>query len=364
MQRLSGRWRRTRLLFGAALLCACFLPPARAEERAGVKALFHPPVALADQDGQPILTRRANGHPAVGDFNADGKPDVILGCKLNMDTAQAEVLLLENVGAQGKPAFRWPAPSLKILGGHAPVRFSCSAGCKSGGTFIIHPLDWNGDGRTDLVVNTQWKRGVLLFEHTGLPKAGPTFRPVRKLHDVRSHGKSSGGGDWNNDGIPDLVFPANRYGWSVYLGRRLAGRGHIVFDAKPALTHQGYTLVGQKGWWQHTPYAWNFSGRCPPGSKMTEVAAADAVPEDAKVSYAKKRCAITLSRLDHEKKTATLLGTVAVSRAAVTRLAIGDLNGDGSMDILYTGGVFTKGQDTHIHVLYGKVKNIPKVGAK
>jgi len=91
--------------------------------------------------------------------------------------------------------------------------------------------------------------------------------------------------------------------------------------------------------------------------------ATDLLPEDRKASYSKKRCPISYYWLDHAKKTATLKGVLATSRAAMTRIAAGDLNGDGSMDILYTGGVFTKGQDTQIHVLFGKVKNVPGVKA-
>jgi hypothetical protein len=33
------------------------------------------------------------------------------------------------------------------------------------------------------------------------------------------------------------------------------------------------------------------------------------------------------------------------------------------MDVLYTGGVFTRGEETKIFVLYGKVKNIPAAAA-
>ena len=40
-------------------------------------------------------------------------------------------------------------------------------------------------------------------------------------------------------------------------------------------------------------------------------------------------------------------------------MSVGDLNGDGRMDLLTTGGVFTKGESTEIWVLYGKVKNVP-----
>ena len=56
-------------------------------------------------------------------------------------------------------------------------------------------------------------------------------------------------------------------------------------------------------------------------------------------------------------------GRPIVMRRAVGHPAVCDLNADGSMDILYTGGVFTKGDETRVHVLYGKVPNVPKAPA-
>lgn len=348
-----------RVVLMIVALCCCLCSALNAADAVDPKALFSGPSAVVDQDGKPIVTRRAVGHPAVCDFNGDGKPDIALGCHTTMDTVQAEILLLENVGTKAQPRFRWPATALQVLQGGPPASFCTSAGCKSGGTFIVHPVDWNGDRHVDMVVNTQWRTGVVLLLNTGRSRTSPTFTKARKLHSIRSHGRSSGGGDWNNDGIPDLVYPANRYGWTVYLGKRTAAGG-VEFDAKPALTHRQYKMIGQNGWWQHTPYAWNFSGKHPAGSKVTEVVATDAMPGERVASYAKKRCPITYYWLDHEKKTATRKGTLAVSHAALTRIAIGDLNADGSMDILYTGGVFTRGDETKIHVLYGKVHNIPR----
>jgi hypothetical protein len=61
----------------------------------------------------------------------------------------------------------------------------------------------------------------------------------------------------------------------------------------------------------------------------------------------------TGSRLDHAARTCTLLGTLAECDAAAVRLAIGDLNHDGVMDIVFTGGVSASGDETQVVVIYG-----------
>ena len=95
-------------------------------------------------------------------------------------------------------------------------------------------------------------------------------------------------------------------------------------------------------------------------SKIAEIIAVINDPKTAKRPFNKKLSQVNYYWLDRAAKTCTLKGTLAVNPAAYTRLGIGDLNSDGCMDVLYTGGVFTRGEETKIFVLYGKVKNIPR----
>ena len=356
---IAGPWV---LLAAAALGCAPVATNRVEEPQADageldVKGLFHPPQAVCDQDGKPIRTRRAVGHPVVFDWNGDGRNDIVLGCHLNMNTASGEILVLENVGDAEQPRFRWPGISaLRLEEGSKRTRISC--GCKSGGTPEVHVTDWNGDGYFDLVVDTYWKDGVRLFLNTGRSRTSPTFIRAEMLHPIGSHGKGSGGGDWTGDGVMDFVFPVNAYGWAVYPGTP-GPKGGVRFASKPALLSREFKIVGQQRWFARTPYAWNFSGKNPPGSDIAEIVAVVPDPDTAGKPYCQKRCHIRYYWLNRRRKVCTLKGTLATNRAAMTRLGIGDLNGDGCMDLLYTGGVFTRGDETMIHVLYGKVPNMP-----
>ena len=327
------------------------------------KALFHKPVALVDAKGEVIVTRRAVGHPVVLDFNGDGLNDVLLGCHRGMDTARAEILVLINVGAKAAPRFTWPAAQTVRLE-EKQEGFSVSCGCKSGGTFEVFPADYNGDGYFDLVVNTYWKTdGVRVLLNTGKSRSKPEFVRGKMLHRIGSHGKRSGGGDWDGDGVMDFVFPVNRYGWGVHRGLRGPGVT-LRFADTPAMTHSDYRMVGQDGWFEHSPYAWNFSGLSGRDSGRTEIIASVADAGNKRKAYADHLNHVELYVLDRKARTVTRVGRVATINAALMRMSIGDLNGDGSMDVLCTGGVFSRGDETKIWVLYGKTPNIPAKGAK
>lgn len=357
---------RHKIAAACGLLTACVMgicpggraAPAAAPAEPDLAAMFHAPKAVCDQGGKVILTKRAVGHPVVLDYDSDGRGDILLGCHKGMDTAAAEILVLLNVGTKAEPKFRWSAKTAVQLEGQAGG-FSVSCGCKSGGTFEIHPADLNGDGGVDLVVNTYWRTdGVRALMNTCRSKQAPAFTRGRMLHRIGSHGMGSGGGDWNNDGVVDFVFPVNRYGWSVYPGSRGPG-GALAFADKPAFTSREYKIIGREGWFDYSPYAWNFSGRHPVGSKQVEVIAVSDDPANKGKTFTQMVSHIELFVLDHAAKTVTRAGRLATNPAAYTRMSIGDLNADGCMDLLYTGGVFTRGQDTKIWVMYGKVPNIP-----
>jgi len=346
-----------------------------------LQGLFAPPMPLVDADGAAIVTRRAAGHPAVVDWDGDGDNDLLLGCHESMNTADAGILVLVNVGTAAAPRFAWPTtkrvvvtaaddawprvPSLTSEAGEAADSCSMlggSCGCKSGGAFEVTPWDWNGDGRTDLIVDTFWKpHGVRVFLG-GAADGRQTFTPGPVLWPIVHHGKGSGAGDWNNDGIPDYAHPVNRHEWTAHLGRRRPDGG-VALDGE-TLRSADFTIVGHEAyrsdgraapWFAATPCAWNFSGRHGRDSMITEIVAVARHPDyDTTRDYAARKCDVNLYWLDRAARTCTRRATLAVNAAAATRLGLGDLDADGVMDLLCTGGTFNKdGAGTKIWWLRG-----------
>jgi hypothetical protein len=346
-------------------------------------AVFHPPVELTDQDGKPIVTKLGAGHPVILDWNGDGKMDLILGCKAGMMTMMAQALLLENVGTREAPRFRWPTGRFVEVGAENKC-FSVGCGCNTGGTFECQPLDWNGDGYFDLIVNSRSRAslGAFLLLNTGKSRTEPRFERDRKLYAFAGHGHGSGGGDWNGDGIPDYCHHVNAGGWEVFLGSVGPGKT-LRFALKPAIRSTEYRMIGPGAgvvtsvprWFDNMVYACNFSGgdtvlakperlatfeceRCRYpievdfGTPVTELVAS---LDDANNT----RSLINRYRIDHRAKTVEFIETLAVCPANYARLSVGDLNQDGCMDVVYSGGV-GGGQEpnTRIWVLYGKVKNV------
>jgi hypothetical protein len=88
------------------------------------KALFSQPTPLMDPTGKPVTTGRAQGCPAVADFNNDGKMDFILGAKESMDTATGGVWLIPNVGTHDKPLMDWHN-AVRVQTKDGPVRIGC-----------------------------------------------------------------------------------------------------------------------------------------------------------------------------------------------------------------------------------------------
>jgi len=127
---------------------------------------------------------------AVGDFNADGRPDLAVAL----------------AGSGGGGNLR----NVSILLGNANGAFQAAVN-HGAGTWpsSVAAGDFNADGRPDLAVANQTSNSVSIL----LGNANGTFQ-ARVNHDTRSGPISVAVGDFNADGRPDLAV-ANSYSRNV-----------------------------------------------------------------------------------------------------------------------------------------------------
>ncbi len=166
------------------------------------------PVSFVEAPGSPIQVPTYGGGIAIGDFNRDGTLDVAV-----YQDATLMVLL-----GNGDGTFR-PAPG-------SPTTFPNGIG-------PLTVTDLNGDGVPDIVgagTAPQYSVPVLLGNGDGTFRPAPAL-PIVDVYDdypVAVH-------DYNNDGIPDVVYAGYQAGTSpVRFGIRvLLGNGDGTFRVGP-----------------------------------------------------------------------------------------------------------------------------------
>jgi hypothetical protein len=152
--------------------------------------------------------------PAVGDFDGDGRPDLVLG-----SSAQNRAFLLKN--------------SAKGLGTPTALQ-------GVGGIHALAAGDFNGDGRDDLVSATWNGVKLQLGGPSGPGKPRTVEGRIGKTPITRSNTHSLAVGDVDRDGRDDLVIGAP-YGGPKQSGQVVVLRGH-----KGGLTTRGGQVFSQK----------------------------------------------------------------------------------------------------------------------
>ena len=126
--------------------------------------------------------------PDIVDWNNDGKKDLITGHD------NGDVFLMINTGANTAPVF---AEAL-------PMPFD--AGKKPQPLFF----DWNSDGKKDLLFADE-DSNVHYFENTGAAEKPAFADDVIVLPNDNTNFRTRLDiTDWNNDGLPDLLYGATR----------------------------------------------------------------------------------------------------------------------------------------------------------
>jgi hypothetical protein len=279
---------------------------------------FGPGIQTAPLDG--ALTE------ATGDFNGDGKPDLVVA-----DYAGIQVLLGNGDGTfnvlpavaggsgpqwiavadfnnDGKPDLAVADTSgpdgVSILLGNGDGTFQTATGVNTGaGENYVSAADLNGDGIPDLAVVGGSGGAILLNNGNGTFGAAATFNP----------GSATGGlslGDLNGDGFPDLVVPSfipPGGGGSAILVSLNDGSGHFG----------GFTQ-----------YATDSFGSNPCGSTILDVDG-DGIPDIVVVNDFSDTISVFSGNGD---------GSFQPQQTAVvgdrpTWVTTGDFNGDGRTDL-------------------------------
>lgn len=192
---------------------------------------------------------------AAGDFNGDGRDDLVVGTPLEEFSRQRQDVGAINVIYGGNTRLSavnnqlWHQNSPGILG-------SSAAGDQFGSVLGIG--DFNGDGRDDLAVGVPLDEvngvrdvgavNVLYGSSTGLRAAGNQFWHQGSLGKVPQiadlFGSSLAVGDFNNDGRDDLAIgtPGDKING---IG---AGSVHVIYG-----TTRGLSVVGNQVFHQNIP---------------------------------------------------------------------------------------------------------------
>jgi len=183
--------------------------------------LFLPPVYFQQKAGR--LKFGALATPCAVDWDSDGDQDLICG-----NTA-GYIGFIENMGGKFPP--RWNKPEYLKAGGQVIRIMAGDHGSIQGpaekkwGYTTLSVADWDGDGLSDILVNSIWGK-VIWYKNTGTlgnPRLGPAqtlhLRPAADPAKPAWNWWDPGEGqlvtqwrttplahDWNRDGLMDLVM--------------------------------------------------------------------------------------------------------------------------------------------------------------
>lgn len=210
-----------------------------------------------EADGEPLKVPWYSA-PRVADWNSDGLPDLIVG-----HDPRGQVRFYQNVGSRTEPKLTLRG---QILADGEPITCPFEPVPEAPGIFgkdytgVPEVVDWNGDGRLDLLVGGYVTGRIFYFENVGVEADGLPILTARgpleadgEIFDVIWQASPTAR-DIDSDGLPELVtgsmFMSASGGEEAPAGRpglfMLKNRGTA---AAPVLSQVSFPLDGN---WQET----------------------------------------------------------------------------------------------------------------
>ncbi len=231
------------------------------------------------------------GGVAAGDLNGDGKPDLVVS---NTSAATLSVLLNTTTPGAAAPTFAAKADFTTETG---PV------------TVVLSDL--NKDGKLDIVVATGGASALSVLMNTTAPGAAVPAFSVRTDFLTGDSARAAAAGDLNGDGKPDLVVDGGGSLVSVLMNTTAPGAAAPTFSSKSSFT---------AGDWPYFVALGDLNR--------------DGIPDLAVTNYFSATVSVLLNTTapgaaapSFSVKTDFAVGT------RPTSVALGDLNGDGKVDI-------------------------------
>ncbi|MEA3212846.1 MAG: hypothetical protein QOE70_5903 [Chthoniobacter sp.] len=173
---------------------------------------IYPPRVARDEKWERSGWTWHHGTPklTVFDWNRRGTPDLIFG------NYTGDVLKLPNTGSAMAPAFEQPSQ-------YAKVRIDISAKRPWGNLFAPCAVDWNKDGKPDLLLGEgsySANAVFLLLNQSG--SSEPKFSEEQRYYLCYGDGREQlvpTIADWNGDGLPDVLVGDRKGTVGVHLNQ-------------------------------------------------------------------------------------------------------------------------------------------------